>query len=101
MASTRSVHACMAQPASPPAETDIVIAIDDTSPTIVYTPFADDPTGPNLTAGWNSFYSETGFTPDPVSGQGVGTSLHVTSADGASLSVRWNGECWAVSSPLL
>lgn len=76
-------------------DTEIVITIDDTSPTITYRPSADTFSGPNLTAGWNPFYSETGFTPNPVTGEGMGTSLHVTSADGASLSLRWNGECLA------
>ncbi|EKM54681.1 uncharacterized protein PHACADRAFT_210467 [Phanerochaete carnosa HHB-10118-sp] len=76
---------------SSPNETQIVITIDDTSPTIAYAPFADTHGSPNLTAGWNPSYSETGFTPDPANGEGVGTSLHVTSADGATLSLRWNG----------
>ena len=73
-------------------DTEFVITVDDTSPTLVYSPFADPFGTPNLTAGWNPFFSETGYTPDPVSGEGNGTSLHVTSADGASLSLRWNGE---------
>ena len=70
--------------------TDFVITIDDTSPTLVYSPLADPFGTPNLTAGWNPFYSATGYTPDPATGQGNGVSLHVTSANNASSTVEQN-----------
>lgn len=91
----------MAEIASSSNDTSFVITIDDTSPTFVYSPFADTFGTPNLTAGWNPYYSETAFTPNPLTGEGNGTSLHVTSADGASLSLRWNGECFLLCMPLV
>ncbi|KAI0339912.1 hypothetical protein BDW22DRAFT_1399608 [Trametopsis cervina] len=80
----------------PSADTDdgsFRITIDDTSPTVVYAPFADTFSSPNLTAGWNPFFSDSGFADTTSSdGQvGEGTSFHVTSGDGASLRIRWNG----------
>lgn len=69
------------------------ITIDDTSPTVVYSPFADTFAAPNLTAGWNPYFSDSGLATDPTIGQvGQGLSFHVTSADGASLAIRWNGK---------
>ncbi|KAI0084910.1 hypothetical protein BDY19DRAFT_1050965 [Irpex rosettiformis] len=67
-----------------------VINIDDTSPTISYSPFADTFTTPNLTAGWNPYYSDSGIA-NGQDTQGEGTTFHVTSANGASLDIRWNG----------
>jgi hypothetical protein len=70
-----------------------VIAIDDTSPTIVYSPFADTFAAPSLTTGWNSYFSISGFANNSSVGvQGEGSTFHVTSADGASLDIRWNGK---------
>lgn len=76
------------------SDTSFAISIDDTSPTVLYTPFGDNYGVPNLTAGWSPYFSDSGFATDPAAGQqGDGTSFHVTSADGASLRLRWNGEC--------
>lgn len=72
---------------------DFRITIDDTSPALTYSPPADASGTFNLSAGWFPFYAATGATPDPSTGEGNGTSLHVTSTSGASLSFRWNGEC--------
>jgi hypothetical protein len=66
------------------------IYIDDTSPTIAYYPFADTFGTPDLLAGWNPYYTGSGFASHQ--GQiGGGTSLHRTSLDGASASIQWNG----------
>jgi len=66
------------------------IWVDDTSPTITYYPFADTFGTPNVLAGWNPYYTDSGFA--AYQGDlGVGTSLHRTSLDGASFSVQWNG----------
>lgn len=66
------------------------ICIDDMSPTITYYPFADTFGTPDLLAGWNPYYTDSGYA--AYQGQiGVGTSLHRTSLDGASCSVQWNG----------
>ena len=68
------------------------LTIDDTSPLIVYSPFRDTLSTPNLTTGWNPYYHSSGLA--SLIGQvGVGESYHITSMDGASLSVKWNGEC--------
>ena len=69
-----------------------VINIDDTSPTIAYSPFADSVTALNLTTGWLPFYSDSGFANESSTSQGEGATFHVTSADGASVEIRWNGE---------
>ena len=69
---------------------DIQFYVDDTSPTISYSPFGDTFSLPNLTAGWNPYFDGSNFPSTP--GQtGNGTSYHVTSRDGASLSVQWKG----------
>ena len=75
-------------------DSSFVITIDDTSPTIVYSPFADTFAAPNLTAGWNPFFSVSGFLNQsgPAAEAEEGSTFHVTSADGASLGIRWNGE---------
>ncbi|OBZ70850.1 hypothetical protein A0H81_09220 [Grifola frondosa] len=53
---------------------------------------------PDLTAGWNPYYSDSGFaTVDSGMGSvfgtaiGNGTSMHMTSCDGAALAISWNG----------
>ncbi|KAH9942359.1 uncharacterized protein BXZ73DRAFT_87965 [Epithele typhae] len=74
------------------------LTIDDTSPLVVYQPFADTFTIPNVATGWNPFYTLTGFATvatgadsEVASALGNGTSLHLTACDGASLQVSWNG----------
>ncbi|KAL7281543.1 hypothetical protein ACG7TL_004860 [Trametes sanguinea] len=75
------------------------LAIDDTSPLVLYSPFRDTFTGtPAITVGWNSFDTASGFADSP-SGPGSligptlvnGTSLHLTAADGAALQIDWHG----------
>lgn len=81
------------------AESVFPLTLDDTSPTIAYAPFADTFGLPNLTAGWNPYYTDSGFSTDSgpsssssgVSNIGNGTSLHVTAHDGAQFAIRWNG----------
>ncbi|CCL98691.1 uncharacterized protein FIBRA_00694 [Fibroporia radiculosa] len=75
------------------------IIIDDTSPTVAYAPFADTYGTPNLTAGWNPYYTDLGFSSNTgslstgtgVSNVGAGTSLHLTAHDGAEFAIKWNG----------
>lgn len=70
----------------------VQVTIDDTSPCISYSPFRDTYTTPNLSAGWNPYYDKSGFATS--SGEiGNGTSLHITSLDGASLALQWHGMC--------
>ena len=70
---------------------DIVqLVVDDTSPEIVYSPFGDTFSTPSTLEGWNPYYSASGF----VTSQGEvgnGTSFHITSLDGAVLSLQWRG----------
>ncbi|TEB37203.1 hypothetical protein FA13DRAFT_1705486 [Coprinellus micaceus] len=64
--------------------------VNDTSPAIVYSPFGDTFSTPNTKAGWNPYYSGSGFaTAQGV--KGVGNSFHITSLDGASFTIAWNG----------
>ncbi|KIM75935.1 hypothetical protein PILCRDRAFT_826769 [Piloderma croceum F 1598] len=66
------------------------IYIDDTSPSIAYYPFADTFGPPDLLAGWNPYYTNSGYA--AYQGQiGEGASLHRTSLDGASFSIQWSG----------
>ncbi|KAJ6489915.1 hypothetical protein C8R45DRAFT_1138813 [Mycena sanguinolenta] len=63
--------------------------IEDTSPFLTYTPYAD---GSNcgLTNGWIPWYQKSGFLAkngDP----GVGESYHITSRNGASVSLKFYG----------
>lgn len=92
----------MADPAFP-------LTIDDTSPIVLYQPFGDIFTAvPNLGAGWNQYYSISGFAQSPsgagtsvtASTVGNGTSLHLTTSDGAELRIDWNGTCAQSASPL-
>lgn len=59
---------------------NFIINLDDTSPVIVYSASEDASQSSNFSAGWI------------VSGPSTGTSLHSTAADGASLTLQWNGE---------
>lgn len=86
----------MADPFDNPTDSDLFnITIEDTSPTISYEPFADTFGAPNPNAGWNPFFTDpnVGFaSPLTLGSTGKGTSLHETAADGAKLSIQWNGE---------
>lgn len=69
----------------------VQINVADTSPTILYFPFGDTFSTPNLTAGWNPYFNISGFNEFP--GQvGQGASMHITSHDNASLTIQWQGE---------
>lgn len=66
------------------------ISVDDTSPSVSYFPFADTFGTPDVSAGWNPYYTGSSFA--AFQGQeGEGNSLHRTSLDGASFSVQWIG----------
>lgn len=66
------------------------LTIDDTSPTVSFSPFRDTLSTPNLSAGWNPYYATSGFASAP--GQtGSGSSYHITSKNGAFLSLTWHG----------
>lgn len=68
----------------------VIFPVNDTSPTILYSPFADTLSTPNLSAGWNPYYTLSGFA--SVLGEvGDGTSLHITSNNGSFLVLQWNG----------
>ncbi|KAI0786650.1 hypothetical protein C8Q75DRAFT_808179 [Abortiporus biennis] len=77
------------------------ITIEDDSPTVVYSPFADTFGTPNITSGWNPFFSGSGFASNSPDLVGSGTGLHVTAADGASLTIGWNGSAISVFGILL
>ncbi|KAI0709554.1 hypothetical protein C8T65DRAFT_708394 [Cerioporus squamosus] len=77
------------------------LTIDDTSPVVRYSPFADTFSAPNTAQGWNPFYTDSGFaTVNSGAGSAIGpaigngTSLHLTACDGAALQIDWNGECF-------
>ncbi|KAF7965168.1 hypothetical protein HWV62_45280 [Athelia sp. TMB] len=72
------------------ADNFLSIEVDDTSPTVAYTPFSDTFGEPDLSAGWNPYYSGSGYA--ALLGQlGEGSSSHRTSLDGASLTIQWAG----------
>lgn len=64
--------------------------VDDTSPLITYLPFGDTFSTPNLSAGWNPYFDGSGFASSPGE-TGIGTSSHITSLNGASVTVQWHG----------
>lgn len=64
--------------------------IDDASPQVAYSPFADTFVAPDLSAGWNPYYSESGFAASPGD-QGEGETQHITALDGAGLELQFNG----------
>ncbi|TFK66553.1 hypothetical protein BDN72DRAFT_771819 [Pluteus cervinus] len=68
----------------------IQFSVDDTSPTIDYQPFADTLSTPSLGLGWNPYYSISGFS-NALGTIGQGQSFHVTSLNGASLTIHWHG----------
>ncbi|GLB36973.1 hypothetical protein LshimejAT787_0400240 [Lyophyllum shimeji] len=64
--------------------------VDDTSPMISYSPLGDTFSTVNLTAGWNPYFSGSGFV-KAIGETGQGTSLHTTFRDEAALSITWTG----------
>ena len=79
------------------ANSYFTLTLDDNSPTVAYAPFRDTFGAPNLTAGWNPYYTGSGFSSGSnsssvVSNIGNGTSLHLTACDAAQVAIQWNGE---------
>ena len=70
---------------------NVQFEVDDTSSMISYLPRGDTLSTVNLTAGWNPYFEGTGFL-TALGETGRGTSMHITSLDGASLSIRWHGK---------
>jgi len=68
----------------------VSFTVNDTSPSILYSPFGDTFSIPNLSAGWNPYYTLSGYA-SGLGGVGNGTSLHITSDNGSSLVVQWHG----------
>jgi hypothetical protein len=66
------------------------LLIDDSSPILSYFPFPDTLSIPNFFEGWNPCFSISACPTFP-SQQGNGSSLHVTSLDGAAFSINWWG----------
>ncbi|KAF7365272.1 hypothetical protein MVEN_00399000 [Mycena venus] len=63
--------------------------IDDTSPFLTYTPYADG-SNSGLTNGWIPWYQTTGFLPKNAV-PGVGESYHITSRNNASVAFEFYG----------
>ncbi|KIP08080.1 hypothetical protein PHLGIDRAFT_35126 [Phlebiopsis gigantea 11061_1 CR5-6] len=62
--------------------------IDDTSPTIVYSPYSEGP----LQNGWETWFSDSQTSWNSFTGEEAeGTSLHITELDGASLYMQFQG----------
>ncbi|KAF8187486.1 hypothetical protein BJ912DRAFT_423944 [Pholiota molesta] len=68
----------------------VTFTVDDTSPCVSYSPFGDTFSTPNLIAGWNPYFDPSGYAKSQGE-VGNGTSLHITSLDGASLGLQWSG----------
>jgi hypothetical protein len=72
------------------------IYVDDNSPSITYFPFGDTFGIPDQSAGWiqNPHVADSGLTTSTSENQtSQGNSPHLTSLDGASFSIQWNGTC--------
>ncbi|KAJ6625847.1 hypothetical protein B0H10DRAFT_1782428 [Mycena sp. CBHHK59/15] len=69
----------------------VQFTVDDSSPNVEYSPFGDTLSSPNLSAGWNPYWDSPGFSSATTGATGSGTSLHITSLDGASLQIQWTG----------
>lgn len=68
----------------------VTFTVNDTSPTILYSPFGDTFSTPNLSASWNPYYTLSGYV-SLLGDVGNGTSQHITSDNGSSLVVQWHG----------
>ncbi|KAJ7779190.1 hypothetical protein B0H16DRAFT_808419 [Mycena metata] len=62
-------------------------SIPDTSPILSYSPYAD---GFGLQNGWQTWYTISGFNTQPGEGS-AGDSFHLTSLDGAEVSLQFYG----------
>ncbi|KAJ7772692.1 hypothetical protein DFH07DRAFT_170627 [Mycena maculata] len=69
----------------------VQFTVDDSSPTVTYTPIGDTFAAPNLSAGWNPYWTNPGFSSATTGAVGSGTSLHITSCNGATLAIQWKG----------
>ena len=68
------------------------LGIDNTSPTISYSPFFPNTVAPNATLlGWTPYYTNSGF-PSTSGLVGNGTSFQISSKDGSLLSITWFGQ---------
>ncbi|KAG7098489.1 hypothetical protein E1B28_000433 [Marasmius oreades] len=66
------------------------IVVDDTSPTILYFPFADTSGTPDFTAGWNPLFNSTSLGGAPLNVENS-TTVHVTSRNDASFLINFQG----------
>lgn len=83
----------MANPFSSPTNDLFNITIDDTSPTIVYTPAADTFGSADIINSWNPSFNGTNFaSPSTLGMTGQGQSFHITARDGATFNIKWNGK---------
>ncbi|KAJ7091115.1 hypothetical protein C8R44DRAFT_719753 [Mycena epipterygia] len=69
----------------------VQFSVDDSSPTVQYFPFGDTLAAADLAAGWNPHWDQPGFSSATTGATGSGTSLHITSLNGASLQIQWKG----------
>ncbi|EGO26055.1 hypothetical protein SERLADRAFT_437789 [Serpula lacrymans var. lacrymans S7.9] len=68
----------------------LLFFVDDDSPSLAYYPQTDYSPEPDYSAAWSLLYSLSGSASAP--GQiGNGSSYHITSLDGATLQIQWNG----------
>nr|GAT58542.1 predicted protein [Mycena chlorophos] len=66
-------------------------SVNDTSPTIFYSPIGDPLGQPDLDGGWAPHWTVPGFSSASIGAVGSGLSSHLTSLDGASLSLSFSG----------
>jgi hypothetical protein len=66
------------------------LLVNNSSPQLYYSPFADTLSIPNFLQGWNPCFSISACPTFPGE-QGNGSSYHVTSSDGAMFSIQWWG----------
>lgn len=71
------------------AASGYLLRVNDNSPQIVYAPLVD-PGSADVHAGWKAVYSGSNSLSQPGA-VGEGISLHVTSLDGAKMSLEWTG----------
>lgn len=72
------------------AASGYLLTVDDSSPQIIYSP-AVDPYGNHTSlSGWDAVYTGS-ETPEEPGKSGKGETFHVTSLDGAQVSVQWTG----------
>ncbi|KAJ3749450.1 hypothetical protein DFH05DRAFT_1476805 [Lentinula detonsa] len=72
------------------ANTALSFDVDDTSPIFTYFPFSDTLSIPDFTAGWHPLFNQTSFGGAPLEVENS-TSVHITSLNNASFSLRWKG----------